>query len=170
MKTALLIVDMQENLLDPDSKMHIDVNTIPGVIKKVNDMVIDFERRKMPVFYVVNEFTNPLMNLITRNVCKKGAQGTGLHPLLKRVNQDLYHKSANDAFTNQRLLEELKNSGVTEVCVVGVFAEHCVKATVASAIRHNFRVSVIAGGVGGRSERSREKALKVCLKKGAQII
>jgi len=169
-KTALLIVDMQENLLDPDSKMHIDVTTISGVIKKVNDMVLDFERRKMPVFYIVNEFTNPFMNLVTRNVCKKGARGTGLHPLLRRANQELYHKSANDALTNQQLLGELKNNGVKEICVVGVFAEHCVKATVTSAIRHNFGVTVIAGGVGGRNERSKGRALRACLKKGAHII
>jgi nicotinamidase-related amidase len=156
---ALLVIDIQENLLNPDSKLHMDTASIDRFLRNVNHSIEVFENSGLPVFYITNEWTNYLLNWITGSVCKKGGKGVGPDPRLKRVNMELYRKSANSAFSNTKLLKDLRDLGVSEVFLVGLFAEHCIRGTLTDALKNNFKVTVIADALGSKNEKNLRRSL-----------
>ena len=54
-KKALLVIDVQENLLNPNSKLHVDPPAISSFIQNLNKSIKFFEENNMPVIYTVNE-------------------------------------------------------------------------------------------------------------------
>ena len=106
---ALLVIDIQENLLNPDSRIHIDITNIDQFFRNVNHTIDLFENSGLPVLYITNEWTNFLLNWITGNVCKKGGKGVGPDPRLRRVNMKLYRKSTKSAFINTEVLKDLRD-------------------------------------------------------------
>jgi Amidases related to nicotinamidase len=77
-KKALLVIDVQENLLDSRSRIHMDPIAVSSFVRNLNKSIEFFEANNLPVIYIVNEWTNPILNLLTGNVCKKGGKGTAL--------------------------------------------------------------------------------------------
>ena len=77
-KRALLVIDVQENLLDTRSRIHMDPSAISSFIRNLNRSIGFFEANFLPVMYVVNEWTNPMLNLVTGNVCKKAVRAPAL--------------------------------------------------------------------------------------------
>jgi nicotinamidase-related amidase len=169
-KKALLVIDVQENLVNPASRMHVEETTIDSFLDNVNKSIDDFKVRGLPVIYVVNEWTNPVLNLFTGNVCKKGGKGTGLDKRLKIVNDQVYSKSRMNVLTNNELLAYLKNNSITELYLVGLFAEACVKATVKAGIQSNFKISVIEDAIGSKSDKHKAVSMKYYRKRGATLI
>ena len=169
-KKALLVVDVQENLLDPNSGMHMDPAAIPPFIENLNKSIEFFAENKMPVIYIVNEFTNPFLNLLTSNACKKGAKGTDIDKRVNRVNDLVYRKSKSNALTNRDLSQYLKENAISELYVTGLFAEYCIKATAISAKANNYKVIIIEDAVGSKSAAKKSKAVGHCKSKGVSII
>lgn len=60
----------------------------------------------------------------------------------------LITKTANSAFPGTRLESHLKDAGVTELALVGVFIDGCVGLTAADAVQRNFDVILIADAIG----------------------
>jgi nicotinamidase-related amidase len=169
-KKALLVIDVQENLVNPASKMHVEENSIDSFLYNVNKSIGDFKARGWPVLYIVNEWTNPVLNLFTGNVCKKGGKGTGLDKRLKVVSDKVYVKSRMNALTNNELLTYLKNNSITELYLTGLFAEACVKATVKASLQNNFKVIVIEDAIGSKSSKHKTESVSYYKKRGAQLI
>src|SRR5690349_12035802 len=64
-KMALLVIDVQENLLKPESKWHMDTAAIPSFLSSLNRAIQFFEENHLPVLYTQNEWTNPILNMIS---------------------------------------------------------------------------------------------------------
>jgi len=144
-KRALLVIDVQENLLDTRSRIHMDPSAISSFIRNLNRSIGFFEANFLPVMYVVNEWTNPMLNLVTGNVCKKGGKGTGIDKRVNRVNGMVYSKSRMSALTNKELSLFLKENSISEVYITGLLAEACIKETTMNAIKNNFNAVIIDG-------------------------
>jgi nicotinamidase-related amidase len=167
---ALLVIDIQENLLNPDSRIHIDLKNVDHFFKNVNHTIDLFEHSGLPVLYITNEWSNFLVNWITGNVCKKGGKGVGPDPRLRRVNMKLYRKSTKSALLNAELLRDLRDLKVSEIVLVGLFAEHCVKATMMDALKNNFRVTVVTDALGSNSEKNLKRSLEYYRRKEVALI
>ena len=168
-KKALLVIDLQENLLNPGSRMHVDSSSIEPLCSHVNQMIKQYHQNGWPVLYVVNEWTNPILNWVTGNVVKKGAKGTGIDPRINRVNQTIYTKSAGDALSNKDLLDFLKALGIRELTLTGIFSNACIKETVKSGLKKGFQVTVIEDAVGARNAKSQQHSLQYFRKRGAVV-
>ncbi len=166
---ALLVIDVQENLVSDSSRMHIDTTHIDQFFKHVNQTIDLFEHEDWPVLYITNEWSNVVVNWITGNVCKKGGKGVGLDPRLRRVNGKLYTKSARSAFINTKVLKDLRDREVTEIVLLGLFAEHCVKATLLDALKNEFKVTVITDALGSKNEGNLRRSLQYYQRKGAAL-
>lgn len=169
-KKALLVIDVQENLLNAHSKLHMDSTAVSPFIESLNKSIKFFEVNEMPVIYTVNEWTNPILNFLTGNVCKKGTAGAGISKSVDRVNDKVYKKSKNSVFSNKEFLHYLKESNISELYITGLFAEACVKGTAKGAIRNNYKVIIIEDAVGSKSSRRKSKSLGYCQREGATII
>ncbi|HET9517460.1 MAG TPA: isochorismatase family protein [Actinoplanes sp.] len=89
--------------------------------------------------------------------CVVGTSGADLHPALvtDRV-EEIFHKgeyqaaysgfeghSGHDAGSGERLADWLRNRGVTDVDVVGIATDHCVRATALDAAAAGFATTVL---------------------------
>ncbi len=140
-KAALLILDMQDYFLQPDSHAYVpSADAIVGNIKKLSST---FENMSLPVFYTqhVNTPGQAGMmeewwdDLLTEDHLKKG--------LIKGIlNSDfiLIKKSQYDAFYKTELLKELQSRRITDVVITGVMTHLCCETTARSAFVNGFRV------------------------------
>jgi nicotinamidase-related amidase len=169
-KKALLVIDVQENLLDSRSRLHMDPIAVSSFIRNLNKSIEFFEANNLPVIYIVNEWTDPILNLLTGNVCKKGGKGTGIDKKVNRVNDKVYSKSRMNALTNKELSRFLKASAISELYITGLFAEACIKGTAKGAIRNNYSAVIIEDAIGSKNTKKKLASLLYCERKGANII
>jgi nicotinamidase/pyrazinamidase len=88
--------------------------------------------------------------------CVADTEGAQLHPALDRSHVDVIVDKGQDAategysgFAGTRLGELLRERGITQVTVVGLATDYCVKNTALDALREGFQVTVDATAVRG---------------------
>jgi nicotinamidase-related amidase len=169
-RKALIVIDIQENLVNPNSKIHIDTTGIDIFFQNLNKAISKFNDDNDLVIYVVNEWTNPIKNWATGNVCKKGGKGVGLDKRMNLVNNRIYSKSKPNALTNKDLLNYLNENKITEVYVMGLLAEGCVKATAKGLKKEKFNVIVIDDALGSKSNSNKIKVIDYLRKNNIRTI
>lgn len=169
-RKAILVIDIQENLVNPNSKIHIDTLGIDLLFSNLNKTISQFNDNKDLVIYVVTEWTSPFMNWATGNVCKKGGAGVGIDKRLLVVNDKIYSKSKSNALTNNDLLQHLRDNKITDVYVMGLLAEGCVKATVKGLRDEKFNVIVIEDALGSKSITNKAKVIDYLHENGIKTI
>ncbi|UNO41810.1 isochorismatase family protein [Streptomyces sp. MST-110588] len=106
--------------------------------------------------------------------CVAGTEGGGFHPnfapavasgAVDAVFDKGAHTAAYSGFEgadeNGRLLADwLRDHRVSEVDVVGIATDHCVRATALDAVREGFRTQVLLDLTAGVARRTTEAALK----------
>jgi nicotinamidase/pyrazinamidase len=88
--------------------------------------------------------------------CVAGTQGAQLHPALNQTNIDLtvdkgqaVDTDGYSGFEGTDLQEILRERGITQVTVVGLATDYCVKNTALDALRAGFQVTVDSTAVRG---------------------
>jgi nicotinamidase/pyrazinamidase len=88
--------------------------------------------------------------------CVADSPGAQLHPALDQSHVDVIVDKGQDAategysgFEGTRLGELLRERGITQVTVVGLATDYCVKNTALDALREGFQVTVDATAVRG---------------------
>jgi nicotinamidase/pyrazinamidase len=88
--------------------------------------------------------------------CVADSPGAQLHPALDESHVDVIVDKGQDAstegysgFEGTRLGELLRERGITQVTVVGLATDYCVKNTALDALREGFQVTVDATAVRG---------------------
>jgi len=102
--------------------------------------------------------------------CVAGTGGAHFHPDLdtSRVDEVFRkgeHTAAYSAFegssaSGDTLLNWLTQRGVTDVDVVGIATDYCVRATAADAANAGFRTSVLLGLTAGASQQTTAEAIE----------
>lgn len=102
--------------------------------------------------------------------CVAGTPGAEFHPNLttdpvEAVFDKGAYEAAYSGFEGKTadgvsLEEWLRRHGITEVDVVGIATDHCVRATALDAARAGFQVRVLLGMTAGVSRATTEKALR----------
>jgi len=167
---ALLVIDVQENLLNPRSRLHMDPAAVFSFTNNLNKTIEFFQANKLPVIYTINEWKNPVLNLLTGNVCKKGAKGTNIDKNVHVINGNVYTKSKMNALSNKQLSLFLKQHSIAEIYITGLFAEACIKHTARGALKNSYKTVIIEDAVGSSNLKKKLASLLYCERKGAAII
>lgn len=128
--------------------------------------------RALPVF-VVNRFPRSarLGNFFRRQAAIAGSRGAELDARLHaRPDIRVLAKASASAFSNPELDEVLALNRVRQLVILGVFAEGCVRATVADARRRGFAVTVPVDAIGTDSPLKRRYALWAMRRAGATLV
>jgi nicotinamidase/pyrazinamidase len=163
---ALLVVDIQNDFADPRGSLHVAgaeaivpvVNVQIGLARASRSMLVytqDWHPPHTPHF-AIDGGTWPVH-------CVAHTWGAELHPaldcplgspmILKGSNgEDGYsaftmRDPSTDALVPTPLEPLLIESGVSEVVVVGLATDYCVRATALDAIRLGFRATVLTDGI-----------------------
>jgi nicotinamidase-related amidase len=132
MKTALLLIDIQEGLDEPGfygeerNNLHAEENC-----EKALKL---FRLKKWAIFHIKHNSTNPDSPLFL------GKSGNNIKDLVAPHNGEiLYEKSVNSAFIGTPLELSLKAEGVERVVIVGLTLEHCISTSVRMAANLGFK-------------------------------
>lgn len=164
-KTALLVVDMQNDFADPDGSLYVTdgEQTIPGL----NDEIASALAGAAVIVY--SQDWHPE---VTPHFAKDGGiwpvhcvaetWGAELHPRLtvvdgERVRTGIGGEDGYSGFTvadpvtgatsPTGLDQVLRERGVTRVVVVGLATDYCVKHTALDAVGLGFATELVADGV-----------------------
>ncbi|GGX27936.1 isochorismatase family protein [Streptomyces chryseus] len=115
--------------------------------------------------------------------CVAGTEGVGFHPnfapavasgAIAAVFDKGAHAAAYSGFegTDENgtgLAVWLRDRGVTEVDVVGIATDHCVRATALDAVREGFTTHVLLDLTAGVAEATTERALEQMREAGVEL-
>ena len=111
--------------------------------------------------------------------CVAGSQGADFHPELDRsLVDEVFRKGRNSAAysgfeagssSGGMLGDRLRDLGISEVDVVGIATDYCVKATVLDALRKGFTVRVLEDLVAGVAPGSSAAAITEMTAAGAVL-
>ncbi|MEV8627377.1 isochorismatase family protein [Streptomyces sp. NPDC051079] len=115
--------------------------------------------------------------------CVAGTEGVGFHPnfapaVASGAVDAVFDKGAYEAAysgfegrdeNGETLAQWLRERQVTEVDVVGIATDHCVRATALDAAREGFRTQVLLGLTAGVAEETTERALEELRAAGVEL-
>jgi nicotinamidase-related amidase len=170
-KTALLVLDMQEDFLGENAKMPINKEQIPAITAVVNDLIDDFEKNSQMIIYVKSEFPkHALGNRIRHYSAIGGTPGTEIYGKIKIIGNTVFSKQDPDAFSNPDFEKYLITNQVNQLVITGVYANQCVLYTTLGALNRNYQVKFVKNGVGDSSAKEVSKACETVKKKGGEVI
>lgn len=163
-RTALLVVDVQNDFADPEGSLH--VTGAPEVVDEVNREV-DAARAAGALVVTTQDWHPPVTPHFAKDGgtwpvhCVAGTWGAALHPRLHPGDHQLRKGSGGEdgysAFsmthpttgevTSTGLDEVLAARGVERVVVVGLATDHCVKETALDARRLGYPTTVVQAAV-----------------------
>jgi nicotinamidase-related amidase len=170
-KSALVIVDMQNDFLHPDGSFahiarehpeaKIDLPFLTGTIPHVKRLADTFRRAGRPVVYVAHvlkpdysDATWPYWRLGmepesgNQTHCVEGTWGAEIIDELKpKEGEHLIIKKGFGGFSNTPLDTVLRNLGVTTCVVCGVTTCVCVSTTIRGGVEYNYRMILASDGV-----------------------
>lgn len=170
-KTALLVLDMQEDFLGENGKMPINKEQIPGITRVVNGLIDNFERNGQPIIYVKSEFPKrALGNRIRHNAAIEGSPGTRIFEKIRISGSTIFSKKEPDAFSNPEFEQYLVAHQINRLVITGVYADQCVLYTTLGALNRNYQVRFVKNGVGSSSGKAVDEAGEEVKKRGGEVI
>jgi len=170
-KTALLVLDMQEDFLGENAKMPINKEQIPAITAVVNNLIDDFEKNGQMIIYVKSEFPkHAIGNRIRHYAAIEGDPGTEIYGKIKISGNVVFSKQEPDAFSNPDFEKYLITNQVNQLVITGVYANQCVLYTTLGALNRKYRVKFVKNGVGDSSEKEVNKACETVKKKNGEVI
>lgn len=173
-RSAVLLMDLQRDFLGAvGSRMPVQSEGAIAVISAAN-AVLNHEvlPQALPIL-VLNQFpaTDRIANFFRKGAAIAGTPGASLDPrILTHGSVKVVTKASASAFSNPDLDRFLQAEQVTDLYVMGVFAEGCVRSTVLDARRRGYGVHVIASAVASNASWKKQFALWAMRRAGADIM
>jgi maleamate amidohydrolase len=131
--TAVLLMDLQVDFLDTArGRMPVGDEGTARVLTAAHAVLAGAVLPEAVVVAIANEFpaTQVIANFFRRRAAIVGSPGAALDPRLDLDSSvPRFAKSAASAFSNPALHPYLRSKGIRRICLVGVFAEGCIRAT-----------------------------------------
>ncbi len=141
MKSALLIIDMLNEYLDPSGKIYCEAGR--DIIDNIARLKAHFKHSGNPVIYVNTSHINSGDPETAKwgLHAMRGTWGADVIPELKPEDDDcVVLKRTYDGFYNTELEITLKSFGVDTVVVTGIHTHVCVMCTALGACYRGFNV------------------------------
>jgi isochorismate hydrolase len=133
-RPALLVLDMQDYFLDPDS--HAFVPSAPAIVPGIRQLIAAFEAQTLPVFFTRHLNTPKNAGMMARwwrdliAADHPFSQITGQFDISKGT---VIEKTQYDAFHKTELENLLVEANVTSVVICGVMTHLCCETTARAA-------------------------------------
>ena len=145
----LLVIDIQQRYM-----AHYD----PDLLSRVNARIREAQAAGTSVFY-------------TRNIPRlESTENYDYAAELLIVSEHLYDKRSPSAFSNHAFCADLKKSDVTEIEMIGVDGNCCVKRTCLDAVSAGFEVTLNLSCIAARNEKIYIKTLAELAEKNVTLL
>lgn len=133
MKSAVLVIDVQSILFDPEPQPFES----QVVLNKINQVTSLARAKSVPVIFIQHEHAN--------SVIEYGTEGWALQSsLVTQTGDHFVRKTTPDSFLNTNLEELLKELAVDSLIVCGYASEFCVDTTVRRAASLGYPVVLVS--------------------------
>jgi biuret amidohydrolase len=177
--TALLVIDMQVDYLSIGKTSPLGANypelartfnaRVETLVKPGNLKLIQFFRKHgLTIAYTRNgcmtsrgdEMSGRLRKLNNPPKIWRGTAGYEISPELFPHKEDLVvDKLTSGAFTSTQLDHALRNYGVTDVVITGVFTDMCVLGSARTAAELGYNSLICEDGCASLTQRAHDEAL-----------
>lgn len=165
MKPALLVVDMNEDAIKPESRVYSP--TIVELVPVINRLADAARAGGAPVIWVSQQHRHQMIDFgreadIGPAHCVEGTRGAELIDGLKHLENDyIVIKRRYSGFYNTDLEVLLRCLGVDTVVVTGTITDGCVLMTAMDAHARDFYVRVVSDGTATTDDESQQAALRI---------
>lgn len=168
-KQALLVIDIQEGITGRSSTNDYFMKASEGLISIANQVIDSSAGNGVPVVYVKNEISNPLINILNSSMAK-GSPGAELDSRLKVVSDYIVNKDKSDAFSNPLLDSILVRNEINTLAFVGLDLAACVNSTVMAAVNRNYRICLIEDALITNPDSLKQSILEKFKHSGFEVI
>jgi nicotinamidase/pyrazinamidase len=168
-KPALLVVDIQEGNTGDLSDIEFYKSSAGPLINKINQMIDSTRKYNIPVIYIRNEVSNPLINIINSKLAE-GSPGIALDRRLKKVPGYMILNHKLDAFGNTGLDNILINLGINKLYFTGLDPAYSIGSTLTAAMNRNYKVGLIKDAIVSESGALMKKKIAEFRDKGCEVI
>lgn len=142
-KQAVLVIDIQEGITGKSSTSDVFAEQSEEFIGIVNRLIDSSASHNIPVIYVKNEISNPLINILNSSLAK-GSPGAELDSRLRVVSAYIINKDKSDAFSNALLDSILISGDINQLVFTGLDLARCVKSTILAAANRHYDICLIS--------------------------
>lgn len=137
-KTALLIIDAQQEYFAPTGKLPLPDGA--RAVERIRQALEWARKRAVPVFHIVHESRRP-----NPTIFAPGSPGLAIHPAVTpAAGEPVIQKHLPGAFTGTPLEEELRKRGIERVIVSGFMTQMCCDTTAREAAHRGFQVTLLS--------------------------
>lgn len=170
MKTALIVIDMQNDYLYEKRKAQFAYNT-KELVGGVNELVHQYKENNCDVIYIRHIVQNLPTNRLLFGFSIAGTEGAELYSGLDIVSDYCFDKLVGDALTNKKLMELIRTKGYDVLHLCGLDEYGCVTATALGASKRGLKAEIVRKGTATvLPEKKVQKALSKLEKAGINFI
>jgi len=158
----LLVIDMQEI----GTKHTLEPANAQNLIEKVNQIISEADTDK--VIYI--EAIMAKLGITLTKLTVLFEPGLALDDRLMIVGNTRVVKTEANSFTAEQLQHFIKETGASDFVIIGLMAEHCIKATALGGIREGFSIAVIPEAIAAESEQGKKETISELQKAGVKIL
>jgi nicotinamidase-related amidase len=145
------------------------VRKAEDLISVVNRIIDSSARHDIPVIYVKNEISNPLINILNSSLAS-GSLGAELDSRLKVISRYIVNKDKSDAFSNPLLDTILVNNEINRLVIVGLDLAECVKSTIEAAENRGYDICLIGDALVVDPDSLKDVLLDTFKQRGCEIV
>lgn len=170
MKTALIVIDMQNDYLYEKRKKLFSYNT-EQLTSSVNELIHQYKDKGCDVIYIRHIIQNLPTNRLLFGYSIAGTEGAELYGGLDVVSDYCFDKLVGDALSNKKLRELVRNKGYDVLHLCGLDECGCVTSTALGAAKRGIKSEILRKGTATVfPEKKVEKAHKKLNKAGINFI
>lgn len=169
-KSALLVIDMQNDFLNPKSPAFTE--NAQYIIPNLKKLITTARQSKIPVIYTVHCHEDPKIDggmtaqwwpeIRNRSTLVAGSKGAEIIDDLKPLNKEkIIYKHRYSAFYNTDLEIYLRGLDVTDLILTGIMTGICVESTARDAFFRDFRIFIVADATAAGEYELHINSLKI---------
>ena len=145
MKTALIVIDMQNDYLWEKRKSRFAYDTA-ALVGAVNGLIRRYAAEGSDVVYIRHIIQNLPTNRLLFGYSIAGTGGAELYSGLEKVSELCFDKLVGDALTNRELLARVRAEGYDELHLCGLDEFGCVSNTALGAAKRGIKARILREG------------------------
>jgi len=159
-RSALLVLDMQEYFLRPES--HAFIPSAPAILPNLQSLIANYHSANRPIIFTRHLNTDAdagMMSRWWRDEIRAEAPDSVVSPALDVSMGIVIDKPQYDAFYKTTLDKTLRDKDVEQVVITGVHAHLCCETTARSAFVCGFEVFFCVDGTATYTEELHRASL-----------
>lgn len=145
MKTALIVIDMQNDYLYEKRKSNFAYDT-DSLVNSVNELIHKYHVNNCDIIYIRHIIQNFPTNRLLFGYSIAGTEGAELYSNLDIVSDYCFDKLFGDALTNKKLLNMIKENKYDVLHLCGLDECGCVTSTALGAAKRGIKAEIIKSG------------------------